>query len=188
MPTEAIVALSTLGGVVVGSTLTALFALWRRVLDAQSAARIIRMELRENRTKVALALRGKIGDLYPQDAAWLQHRITLAPVLGEEELSDLYRDCSLVGQSRLLLDELGKPGRAGARANEHFRDWHKALCERAELLRTIECSSRWKLLWRLLFPKKLDPTAMVSEEGEECGSKKRDGQDGEENPESRETN
>jgi hypothetical protein len=171
LPTEAIVALSTLGGVVVGSALTALFQLWRRVLDAQSAARVIRMETAENRAKVGLALRGLKGDP-PQDAAWLELRITLAPVLGEEELSDLYRDCSLVGQSRLLLDDLGKPGRAGAQANQHFRDWHKALRERAKLLRTIECSSRWKLLWRLLFPKKLDPTSMVSEEGEEDGAAK----------------
>lgn len=186
MPTEAIVALSTLGGVVLGGMLTAVFELWRRVLDAQSAARVIRMETAENRAKMALALQGKTGDP-PQDAAWLQHRITLAPVLGEEELSDLYRDYSVIGQTLLFLRHLHESGEASPRANLHFRQWHKALCERAELLRTIECSSRCKLLWRLLFPKKLDPTAMASEEGEEDGSKRRDAKDGKENPGSRET-
>ncbi len=153
MPSEALIGLFTLGGVILGATLASAFELWRRALDAQSAARIIRMEAFENRVKIRMFLDAKTQDVAVQDTAWVQHRITLAPVLSDEELMELYRDYAALGQLRHLMQGTSFPADIPRVQANGLPALEGQLTKRVNKLKQVEQSSRGRLIWRLLFRK-----------------------------------
>jgi hypothetical protein len=142
--------LFVLGGVILGAVLSSMFELWRRALDGQAAARIIRQELTVNATKVHIALEGKTGDMSLLDEAWKAHRLTLAPLLSEIDLTRLYREFTFLPQAKRWIDLLAEP-KAEKAARENLRVWQDDLTNRGRELRQIESRSRLGLFLKLLW-------------------------------------
>jgi hypothetical protein len=154
-------------GAIVGALLASGFELWRRGLDAQSAARIIRLETIENLAAVQVALEG----LRPPElsnAAWIQHRLTLAPVLNRDDLAGLHHKYRFVNTAQQMLEQLGQSPDSNRTTLEH---WSNDLKSEIAMLSTIERLRKGRLIWRLIFgpptiPTSEDTTTQCELEGE----------------------
>ena len=138
------------GGVLIGGALTAVFELWRRVLDGIAAGRLVRMELVDNRSMVEVALAGKKG-VRLSDQAWRDQRLSLAPLLTEVELGRLWRDIGLTGHQQEIIEILEQQhGENPKPLSNELLEWKDALRERGRELRALEGKRKLALMWRLL--------------------------------------
>lgn len=95
-------------GVVLGALLASAFELWKRALDGQAAARIIRLEIMDNKVKARDVVDvGFYGGPFEM-SGWREHRLVVALFLDESDLVRLARSYTwLPGASRVIrvLDE-----------------------------------------------------------------------------------
>lgn len=148
--TPVVVALASLGGVILGAALAAGLELYRRALDAQSAARLIRIETIDNRAKAEeLAAERPIRSRL-ESAAWRELRLVVAPFLDEVQLIKLAqsyaeaRDLQLIpipSTGHLTLDQRDKL---------LIERWLVRMQDQARRLREIEARNPWLLATRLV--------------------------------------
>lgn len=138
-------------GALIGGLTTLTLEVWRRVLDAVSAARLIRMELVTNRDFIGLALKNRTGAMNLSDEGWRAHRVSLAPILDEIALGKLWRDYGFIGQARLFI-QLIHDGtqREQETAKNQLQEWHDVLAEHGKSLRVLEGRSKIRHMWTLL--------------------------------------
>ena len=141
-----------LAGVLLGALLASVFELWRRALDGQAAARVIRVETMSNRVELQYIVDG--APLLPllNADAWQAHRLTLAWFLSELQLiqlANLYADMSKVGQ---VLEE--KPRETGLHLSHNdaqwIRRWLKEARQMGATLRGVERGNPLRLALSLL--------------------------------------
>ena len=138
-------ALFGLLGVFVGAFLAGAFELWRRTVEGQSAARLIRIETIENRVNVERAL--KVGFRGEQVArvAWDDYRFAITPFISELEIMQLAQSYSLVGK---INDRWFPVLKSGGR--QPLGDWIGRVREDARILHHVETASPLVLLIRLV--------------------------------------
>ena len=146
MPTEAVVGIFTLLGVLLGGTLTALFEIWRRALDARSAARVVRMETIENRASALATLEEARLEYRLEDSAWLTHRLAVAQILDGQTFSALHHAYGFIGVAQHEMRELGR----ARRGEETLRHWADDLTMLISLLAQVERMRIWRLMWSVL--------------------------------------
>jgi hypothetical protein len=141
---------SGLGGVVVGAVLISLFELWRKALDGQAAARLMRTETVANRLKV----NNRAPSSHLRTHAWDTYAIKMVPFLEDLELhqiAETYAELSRIG---LLLDIEARSG-STQRGEEQVQGWLDRARGDAQMLRNrIEQAKPWSLLPKLLWPRK----------------------------------
>lgn len=137
-------------GVTLGVGLGSAFELWRRALDGQAAARVLRTETLANRTKVEILLDEKPIRSLPESSAWQDLRLQVAPFLDELKLMRF-------AQSYDELRDFGLARPKGAQFyvlvsqdKKWVSEWFDRMRDQARWLRSIEESNPWKLVWRLL--------------------------------------
>lgn len=153
-----------LAGVTLGVVLGSAFELWRRALDGQAAARVLRMETIANRTKVEILLQGKPIRTPPESSAWQELRTQVAPFLDELRLSRLaqsYNDMQDIG--------LHKPDRMHfyilvPQDKKWVSEWFERFEGQTPWLRSIEASNPWRLVWRLLWGQRIATQDEIREE------------------------
>ena len=140
-----------LAGVTLGVGLGSAFELWRRALDGQAAARVLRAETLGNRTKVEILLDGKPIRSHPESLAWQELRLQVAPFLDELRLMR-------IAQSYDELRDFGLARPEGAhfyilvpQDKKWVGEWFERMREQARWLRDIEQSNPWQLVRRLLW-------------------------------------
>lgn len=133
-------ALSGLVGVFIGAFLALFlavaFELWRKTVEGQSAARLIRIETIENRVNVERAI--KVGFRGEQVArvAWDDYRLAVTPFLSELEIMRLAWSYGLVDKiNNRWLPVLKSSGR------HPLGGWTARVRENARILRQVEAAT-----------------------------------------------
>jgi hypothetical protein len=134
-------------GVGVGVCLATLFELWRRALDAQAAARLIRMESVENRVKVL----ERAPPAFLRSEAWDTNAPKIISLLKEMEASRIaesYAELSRIG----LLIELEARTTRTAEGDRRLSIWVERAQANGKVLRAIESAKPRHLMWKLVKP------------------------------------
>jgi len=133
------------GGVLVGGALAGFLELWRRGLDGQAAARLIRIETVENRVNVERAVKyGHRGERVARHA-WNDYRLAVTPFLDELQIMQIAESYSLVDKVNERWFEALKTG-----GRTPLNKWVDRLREDGRILRGVEIQSSLKLALRLL--------------------------------------
>jgi hypothetical protein len=142
---------SAVFGALVGGLTTLILEVWRRVLDAVSAVRLIRMELVNNVTVVAMAIDEDAVDVALSDSAWKQYRATAAPLLKQTTLGALYRELGYLPQAQADLGNLDRTIATDRTATaQSLSEWSEDLRTRAiELYEVVEKRGKAALMWTL---------------------------------------
>jgi len=134
------------GGIVVGFVLSSALQLWQRALDAQGAARLIRMETVSNRVKVQEG--APSGHLTTSD--WQVHAPKIVQFLSEMEMSRVSQSYSELTGLGLMLD-IEARGRS-ERGGQRVREWVENTQRLGKMLRRIEDTAPWVLALAFLRP------------------------------------
>jgi hypothetical protein len=145
-------AVSSLVGVLVGALLASYFELWRRALDGQAAARLIRVETLENRTRAEKLIQQSRPGLAFAQSAWTQYRLIVAPLLGEIELSKLGQSYAALGELEAEMQRYVSEQRAPLppEALQSMALWLGEVEKNARTLRKVEEASPQGLVIRLV--------------------------------------
>jgi hypothetical protein len=143
------------GGVLAGALLTGLVKTWGQVIDARSAASIIRMEIQDNMQRAVLAVTNSRTDIRLRDDAWKGHRLQLVPLLPREALHHL---SVTYGAYWIMDDWIARCVEKPKEAKQEIETWFGnsgldsgfllRLCERSRLAQLFDV-----LLSRPTFPK-----------------------------------
>lgn len=163
METALIAAGSALLGAIVGGTFSGLLELWRQIIGGLAASRILRIEMSTNATVIDFVL----GDASTpaneriaqnvdfHDEAWLQLRLSVAPLLSESDLGylqALYAGMPLYRTSAAKLRNAG----ADPKLEANLTGWKRQMMLAQSNLLEMERTGRLPLLWRLLRPQPKD--------------------------------
>ncbi|MBI4301737.1 MAG: hypothetical protein HY664_03940 [Chloroflexi bacterium] len=147
-------------GVILGAVLASMFELWRRVLDGQAAARVIRMETADNRYRIELVLNKNFHWENLKTSAWETYRLIVAPFLEELEFHNLNRSYSLDQIPRMLsadeknarMQQISFPT---SKTRKQLEDWLEQTRGLGKRLRRIEATNPWRLVVTLLTSRKV---------------------------------
>lgn len=144
------------GGVTLGAVLSGGFELWRRALNGQSAARLIRVETIENRLRADKLLLGAAVTGAYETSAWQAMRLEIAPFLSELELARLAESYAKLEDMRTLTDEpsprlfMLKPD-----GKQFYVDWMLRTKEVGKVLRRVEGTAPSQLGYGLIKRKRV---------------------------------
>jgi len=139
-----------LGGVLIGAVLALVIEVWKRVLDGQAAARVIRVEMVENRVIATGYLQhGTVvdGTGVFDATAWNAYRLVMAPLLTEMQLADI--SACYARQDRIMQEMLSRHA-----TPKPVQDWVASSMAVGKNLRAIEGGSRTRLLLAQFFGKR----------------------------------
>jgi hypothetical protein len=154
-----VAALLGLLGVGVGVFLSTLFELWRRALDAQAAARLIRMESVENRVKVL----GRAPPGFLRSAAWEAHASKIISLLTEMEASRIAQSYAELSRIGLVIELETRTGRTPD-GDKGLWSWVEREKANGKVLRSIEGAKPRHLIGRLLRPINVASTEEIKRE------------------------
>jgi len=152
----------TIVGAIVGAMVTWVFAVWRAVVEGQAAAKVMRYEILQNRTKIAMALDGKTGDMTLSDDAWRLGRLLVAPLIREADFFDVWAGYAFVPQAQRFTNAL-LSNRSDTAARKSLETWKSGLTSGSTMLINLEFDSRAKLMMGLMrHPKKAEYPDLAS--------------------------
>jgi hypothetical protein len=128
-------------GVILGVILGSAFELWKRALEGQAAARVIRIETIENRVAVAKALTSHARLMSTQNSAWRDHRLALVPFLTELQFGRIAQ--AYAGLSQIEEAE-------HSRSDDQLADWMNLARDNGRVLRRVEAANPWTLALDLI--------------------------------------
>ncbi|KKL49853.1 hypothetical protein LCGC14_2311370, partial [marine sediment metagenome] len=139
-----------LGGVVLGAVLASFFELYRRVLDGQAAASLVKYEMWWNRAQVKELLADSAYESELSDEAWKAHALAVAPLLADADASDLVIFYTTVRHAQSRVNESKAKGYVAEKDVEWLRGWREQTLLRSHALTDIARSSRLALIWHLV--------------------------------------
>lgn len=149
-------AVSSLVGVLIGALLASCFELWRRALDGQAAARLIRFEMLANSNRVDTFLGNIAVFVELPDNAWSALGLTVSSLLSDRDLMELVVAYSGVQYANQRMQSASESKHITDADARWLKDWATLLDKRTNVVARIEDSRRLSLVLRLLLGQQND--------------------------------